>query len=268
MESNVCKFIKTEKDVGINILNFVYEKEALFKQQYVISSAYSLGLVTNGEGKLHTHFGDFGLSKGDLFLTFPAKAYYIENTNGLQYIYITFSGLRVQMLLERLEVSFNAPVYRDFGFLEETWEKYFNIINNNNADLFCEALILYTFGFMCQSITEKSYTEKANGILLIKQYVDENFTDCSINLKALGERFNYNPKYLSSAFKKMVRVSFSEYLKMKRFEHAITLIEGGINNINDLSELCGYGDASSFAKSFKKQYGVTPKQWKKRQQHE
>lgn len=262
MDINICKFVSTKKhDNNLNIINFVYEKEADFKKEYIIPSTYTLAIVTEGEGVLHTNIGDFELSKGNLFITFPANAYYIENLGNLQYIYISFIGFRAQALINRLKISRSMPVFREFGFLIYVWEENFGISNDVNSDLFCEALLLYTFGFMSRDNEEASHTEKANNLLLAKQYVDANYTDSNLNLKTVSQKFSYNPKYFSSAFKKMVRINFSEYLKLKRLNYAITLIEGGITNVNDLAELCGYKEPLYFSKCFKARYGVSPKKW-------
>ncbi len=259
---NICKFVSTKKyDDSINIINFVYEKEACFKQDYTISSTYSLAIVTNGNGILHTHTGNFSLGRGDLFLTFPAKAYFIENTGDLHYIYISFIGLRAQTLIQRLKIFHTSPVFREFDFLIDTWEKNFEISNDKNIDLFCESLILYSFGFMCSESQETGHKEKINNILLAKQYVDLNYTNNELNLKTVSEKFSYNTKYFSAAFKKLVKINFSEYLRIKRLSYAVSLIEVGITNTSDLSELCGYKEPLYFSKSFKKQYGVSPKQW-------
>jgi len=265
MDGNICKFVSTQKhDESINIINFVYEKEATFKQDYIIGSTYTLAVVTGGSGNLHTPLGDFPLGKGDLFFTFPAKAYYIENTGSLRYVYISFTGLRVQALLQRLSIGYAAPVFHGFDHLIDPWEQEFNIANDANADLFCESLILHTFAFLCRSKEETGYAEKANNLLLAKQYVDLNFTDSELNVQTVSERFSYNPKYFSAAFKKMVRVNFSEYLKQKRLSYALSLIKAGITNTSDLADLCGYREPLYFAKSFKKQYGFSPKQWSAR----
>lgn len=259
---NVCKFVSTQKyDDSIIIINFVYEKEVAFKQSFIISSTYTLAIVTNGSGILHTPSEDFPLSKGSLFITFPAKAHYIENVENLQYIYISFTGIRVQALLQRLKIPYTSPVFDGFDFLIDTWESSFNVSTDKNSDLFCEALILQTFGFICNDNKESGYDEKTNNLLLAKQYVDMNYTDSNLNLKTVSEKFSYNPKYFSAAFKKMVRINFSEYLKIKRLSNAVSLIESGITNVSDIAELCGYTDSLYFSKSFKKQYGVSPKKW-------
>ena len=265
IDMNICKFVGTQKhNDRLNIINFVYEKETNFKQEYVIASTYTIGLITSGKGKLHTQYGIFPMSEGDIFFTFPAKAYYIENLQDLQYIYISFTGLRVQALIQRLSISYTQPVYHNFGFLAESWENILNVSTDSNCDLFCEALILNVFGYLCRNNEENDYHEKTNNIIRAKQYVDQNFTDSDMNLRTVSEKFSYNPKYFSAAFKKMVRVNFSEYLKIKRLSYAVSLIESGITNTNDLAALCGYKEPLYFSKSFKAQYGVSPKNWSRR----
>jgi len=262
MDENICRFIATKKyDESINIINLVYEKEADFKQEYIFPSTYSFALVTDGYGVLHTHAGDFEISKGDLFITFPAKAYYIENVCGLKYIYISFTGLRAQVLMQRLKIVYSSPVFHGYEFLIDSWEGVLPISNEKNIDLFCEGLILHTFGFLCRDDSEETRSDKRNNILLAKQYIDANYTDSELNLKTVSQRFSYNSKYFSDAFKRMVRISFSEYLKKKRLGYATSLIESGITNVCDLAELCGYKEAAYFSKCFKKEFGVSPKRW-------
>lgn len=259
---NICKFISTQKHgESINIINFVYEKEARFKQDYILLSTYTLALVTKGTGFLHTNSGTYAIGEGDLFMTFPARAYYIENSGNLQYIYISFTGLRAQALMQRLKISYTSPVFYEFGFLIDTWEKVFSVSNDKNNDLFCESLILYSFAHICRDTEEHSYEKKVNNLLLAKQYIDLNYTDSDLNLRSISEKFSYSPKYFSAAFKKMVRINFSEYLRIKRLSYAVILLEGGITNTSDLAELCGYKEPLYFSKSFKMQYGMSPKQW-------
>lgn len=262
MSGNICRFIPTrDLNEGINILNFVYEKQADFKQEYLISASYSLALVTNGCGVLHTPSGDHNIKKGDMFLTFSAHPYYIENTHDLKYIYISFVGLRAPALIERLSITKNSPVFSGFDYLIEHWENGFNRINEQNIDLLCEGLLLEALSSVCCKKEETKYTDKTNGILLIKQYVDTYFTDSSLNLSTVSARFSYNSKYVSTSFKQMVHTNFSEYLANKRLEYATSLIESGITNVGELATMCGYADPMYFSKAFKKKYGVSPKKY-------
>ena len=262
MEDNVCKFLSTRKpDERINIINFVYEREADFPQAFVLTSNYSIALVTQGEGTLHTPLAEFPLAKGYLFFTFSAKPYYICNTDKLQYMYISFTGLRALSLMQRLRIDYTQPVFPGFTHMIPLWEKALSDTTQSNADLFCEGLLLYSLGFLCNTEDEKDHKDKANGILLAKQYVDMHYTDPSLDLQSVSAHFGYQPKYFSAAFKKLVMANFCDYLKDRRLSYAVSLIQSGITNIKDLSELCGYNDPVYFSRSFKEKYGVSPKKY-------
>jgi len=262
MEDNVCKFLSTRKpDERINIINFVYERESCAPEEFLITSTYSMALVTEGSGTLHTTCAQFALSKGSLFFTFSAKPYYVSNLGGLKYIYISFTGLRALALLQRLRIDYTHPVFPDFDFLISLWEQTLSNTEERNGDLFCEGLLLYTLGFICNSSDESDHASKTNSILQAKQYVDMNYTNADLNLKSVSQRFNYNPKYFSAAFKKLVRTSFSDYLKNRRLSYAVSLIQSGITNVKDLAELSGYNDPIYFSKCFKKKHGVSPKNY-------
>lgn len=259
---NICKFVSTRTvREEINIIHFVYEKNAQFAPRFILPSTYSVAFVTQGEGVLHTTAGAHRIASGDFFVIFSAQAYYIENVRELNYIYITFVGSRAPTLMERLQMNKSAPVYQEYGFLGELWEKSFAQATEENIDMLCEGLLLYTLSFICRSKQESIADGAANGILLVKQYVDQYFNDHTVSLATVSKRFSYNAKYLSGAFKKMMRISFTEYLTEKRLQYAASLIENGISNVGDLAEMCGYADAMYFSKVFKKRYGVSPKQY-------
>lgn len=262
MNENICHFIPTKNtEEGINILNFVYEKEARFSREYILNASYSLCLVSKGTGILHTAFGTFPLETGQLFFLFSAKPYFIENTGSLHYIYISFIGSRAAKLLNRLDVPKNAPVFAGFDHLIPLWEDAFTTAREENIDLLCEGLLLHALSYLCRHLEREDHSEKTNGILKAKQYVDMHFTDKDLNLASLSHRFSYHPKYLSSAFRQLVRVPFSQYLSEKRLEHALSLMDSGIGSIRELSDMCGYSDATYFSKAFKSRYGLSPKQY-------
>ncbi len=267
MDNNICKFISTTRhDEGINIINFVYERVALFDPKFNISSTYSLCLVTCGTGVLHTPMENFQIRRGDLFVLLSAKPYYIENTGALQYIYICFTGSRAPGLLDRLPVSRLSPVFHDYDFLIPIWENTIEICLDSNTDLLCEGLLLYALGFLCREKAEKVLFSKPNNLLKAKEYVDMNYTDAELTLQSVSDLFSYNPKYFSSAFKKLVRTNFSDYLHKRRLNHALMLMGSGITNVTNLAELCGYKDPLYFSRSFKKHFGCSPTLWLSKKQ--
>jgi len=262
---NICKFVKTENlNKNINIINFVFEKKAEFKQSFIIPAYYGLYIVTNGVGVLHTKEGDFSLEKGNIFFTFCSKPYFIQNSGDLQYIYITFVGLRASGLFSRLNISFSAPVYKDFDFLIEHWISSFENSNESNIDLVCESLLFHSLSYLCKESNEVLIENKSNKVIDIKHYIDMHYLEPQLSLEYVSKLFNYSPKYISSAFVKLTKSTFTNYLKTLRMNHAKILIEKGINNIQEVASACGYDDAQLFSKTFKKTYGMPPKEFCKK----
>lgn len=265
MKENICRFVSTRSvREEINIIHFVYEKQAQFAQEFILPATYTVAFVTSGVGALHTPAAAHSIGAGDIFLLFSAKPYYIENLEELHYMYITFTGIRAPALIERLHLSPLHPVYPGHDGLRALWESAMQAATEENIDLICEGVLLYTLAHLRPEKEETAGRESSGGMLLVKQYIDQHFTDCALNLNQVSRQFAYNPKYLSMAFKKMVQVSFTEYLARRRLDYARSLIENGHENIKELSELCGYNDPLYFSKAFKKKYGVSPKQYGKR----
>lgn len=265
MSENICRFVRTTNvSEEINIIHFVYEKEACFKQEYIIPACYSAYFVMNGKGVLHTLKGDYPITKGDMFFTFSSKPFFIQNCGDLQYIYIGFVGLRALRLFERAHIDYDHPTLHELSFLEDRWNKDFCEVNENNIDLKCESLLLYTFSFLCEPEKETAF-EKASpeGILLLKAYVDLHYPESIVNLKTVCERFHYSAKYVSNAFAKLVREPFSNYLRDLRLNHAKQLLSCGIHSIQEVAMASGFSDSQYFSKVFKKKYRMTPTEYLK-----
>lgn len=260
---NICKFIPTHHiSENINVLNFVYEKKAVFPKKFTAVATYSLYLVTNGTGILHTLQGKYEIKYGDLFFTFQAKPFYIENTDNLQYMYITFLGTRSSALLERLQVKANAPVHSGYEELISFWENALALSNMNNIDILSESVLLYTFSYICNIFEEKKENaQSANTILSIKKYLDDNYCNPEVSLKNVSELFSYNAKYISAQFKKTVKIGFNDYLRILRLEHARLLMEDGFKNVTEIANFSGYNDPLYFSKVFKSRFRVSPREF-------
>ena len=260
MEKNICKFVRTSSVMdNINILNFVYEKNADFKQEFLIPASHTIYIVTKGEGILHTTYGIFEISKGDIFFTFSAKPYFIEKKDELNYIYISFIGIRAAGLLKRLHIESDKPVYSGYSVLIKRWTEDFENANTYNIDLTCEGLLLSTLSLLCKAPDEEKRTGSANNIISVKQYIDIHYTDAELNLQNVSRRFGYNYKYLSASFKKMMKISFSEYITFLRLEHAKALMHNKITNVQEIAYASGYKDPLYFSTVFKKTEGISPK---------
>ena len=119
---------------------------------------------------------------------------------------------------------------------------------------------MYTFSQLSASAQSKE-DHLVNDIL---KFIENNFTDSELSLQSAANELGYNAKYLSRIFKESLDVTFSEYLKNIRIQHASFLMDEGITAIKNVAILSGYSDPFYFSNVFKKAVGVSPSEYIKR----
>lgn len=121
-----------------------------------------------------------------------------------------------------------------------------------------------------QSIVDQSsnliYKDAADGnadIRKVMAYIDEKYQN-ELTLDEAAKMVFLNKNYFSEMFKKEAGIGFSEYLNKVRVQKAENLL--GIRNlkINEIGDMVGYSDAAYFIKVFKKYYGMTPSEYRKK----
>lgn len=113
-----------------------------------------------------------------------------------------------------------------------------------------------------------SLDQKINSDYLFKisQYITEHI-DSQLSLTSVARQFHLNPSYLSRLFHDQMKISFSAFVKEKKMEKAaFLLIHQPEIPITHLAEQLGYSTKSYFTKLFKQKYGLTPLQYRKKNQ--
>lgn len=83
-----------------------------------------------------------------------------------------------------------------------------------------------------------------------------------LSLKANAEHLNVNASYLSNLFKKETGYTLTNYVNKKRMEHAAFLLSTTALPVSTIAQQCGVLDDNYFTKLFKKQYQMTPSQYR------
>lgn len=104
--------------------------------------------------------------------------------------------------------------------------------------------------------------QKSSIINDLLKYLEWNYQyDITVNELAVHKYF-VNPSYLSRLFKAETGMTFSRYLKELRMKKAAELLQESNLKIGDVACCVGYNDVSYFIQTFKKQYSMTPEQFK------
>ena len=93
----------------------------------------------------------------------------------------------------------------------------------------------------------------------ILSYVENNLEE-SLTLDQIAGNFFVSKYYIAHLFKDTLGISLHQYIIKKRLAECRSAIVSG-GSITEIYEKYGFGDYSSFFKAFKKEYGMSPKEY-------
>lgn len=135
------------------------------------------------------------------------------------------------------------------------------------ANRMIESLLGTFFTYLIQNYTGQmafSDREAATDLRMLKieKYLRLHYRTAT--LASTAAHFYLSPPYLSAYIKKHAGLSFSQILRGIRMEHACLLLQNETRKVDDVCESVGYKDTTQFIRTFKKIYGLTPKQYQKK----
>ena len=260
---NICKFVPSvkERPSVIETVNFVLENSRVAEKE-AIRSVYALHLVTGGTGVFLCDGKEYPVTKGDVFFTLPSSLYAIRSEGKMEYMYVSFLGVGAPVLLQRIFRSPGKKVFRGDDSLIAFWKRAIGKANPQNVDLLSRSVLEYSAACLISELPDEKKTEV---IAKIEGYVRGHFTDCSLTLKFLADRFGYNDKYLSGLFYRTTGIRFTDYLTNLRINAACGLMQEGGSSVKEIAVACGFSDPLYFSKVFKRKMLVSPSSFMSRE---
>jgi AraC-like DNA-binding protein len=164
------------------------------------------------------------------------------------------------------------PDRKMLGTIKEVLIKIFMLLNSQafGADILKE---LYIFEFLVhinqcflQTMKQKESTRVSN--TLIEKtigFINDNIEN-DLSLDVIASELYISKYYLSHYFKKYTGVSLHRFINYKRLMMARSLLRTGAN-VTYACQKSGFSDYNNFIRSFKKQYGQSPKKFSKSSVH-
>lgn len=99
-------------------------------------------------------------------------------------------------------------------------------------------------------------------ILLAARYMSEHFRE-SITAGDIAAAAGFTPNYLSRKFRECTGIGVHEYLVFLRLQQARLELVSTDDSITDIALRCGFSSGNYFKDAFQRQYGVTPRAYRK-----
>lgn len=117
------------------------------------------------------------------------------------------------------------------------------------------------FSSYCRLVRKHS-TKKYSPIVKKTILIIDSDISAELSLSTLAKKQSISSGYLATVFKKETGKTVSEYIRGRRISHALYLLNTTNLQIQTIAMHCGIMDVQYFSKTFKKQMGKTPKEYR------
>ena len=116
-------------------------------------------------------------------------------------------------------------------------------------------------GAASRNVSTKASEKSLGAVEAAKAYIQANYSR-DISLDDVSREVNISPYYFSKIFKEDVGEGFVEYLTKIRMDKAKELLTTTEYSMKEICSMVGYADPNYFSRTFKKNVGVTPTEYK------
>ncbi len=113
---------------------------------------------------------------------------------------------------------------------------------------------------MIEPVNRPPKTEKPELLDNVVSYIESHLNE-KITLADTAHRFYVSESTIGQTFQKKMHVSFYHYVTQRRLIAAKSMILEE-NNLDILSEKVGFTDYSTFYRAFKKEFGISPREYR------
>jgi len=233
----------------------------------IIRENYVLHYILEGSGTLFLNNREYKISSKQAFITPPKlPAYYIaDEEHPWNYIWLHFNGEKAFEMLKTAGITTQNPVFvpeKPDAMLETCITE---ILTHNENEFFCIGTLYRLFHHMISSTSKKPESdEQLANLKYVKDtinYITKKFHD-PIKVADIAEYCGLDRSYLSKIFKQATNYSPQEYLIYYRMKKAKQYLSDPSFSIQHVAYAVGYPDPFAFSKTFKKNTGLSPKEYR------
>lgn len=234
-----------------------------------IRSYHLIHFVLYGKGELHINEHIFQLSAGDAFFIPAGKVSYYQASkeDPWCYAWVSFLGINSQMYLYQLMTS-TDDVYIVHGLDNQKYkERIFEIISlqgvSTSRYFQANGILFQIMAMLFDDINfQESNWGKNSVVDEVKFYLDINYAE-KIKLRDVAKSFGIHPNYLTRIFHEKYGISPKQYLISLKLKKARRLLTTTELSVSVISSSLGFDDQLAFSKIFKKEFAVSPSEYRK-----
>ena len=219
------------------------------------------------EGSYHTFINgeEYTATAGDLFVIFPDNVHYHKNSSNIKAVLNIFP---TRMVPEFHGVftkkTVKSPLIKDANL--QSVELLENLAKNKDKYSYetKRGLLLAAVSMILERMTFSDKKEPINENLgAILKYCDENYKE-NITIESVAKKLMLSNSCVSHIFTNKLQMNFRDYINSLRLKYTLQLLKEDKLTITEIAYESGFSTIRTFNRAFKKKFGISPLQYKKK----
>lgn len=232
---------------------------------------YLIHYVLSGQGQYYINGNSYHLVKGDGFLIAPGVTtiYTADEQDPWEYCWIGFDGYDVETILKNCGFTHEHLIFTDTsgGELKNILLNLVQTFKDGDGNEYTYLGLLYLcFSHMRPPSIYPTQMFYVNYLEKALDYMHHNYT-YDIKIADMAKYIGIDRTYLFKLFKTYKQISPQQYLIAYRLNIARKLLKESDLSVTEIVYSCGFRDAPSFNKHFKKHMNITPLQYRSGKEH-
>lgn len=242
----------------IDHIDYVVTRKHNNNAHYKIPEKKSFRLVYVISGMAHFKFQhkEYTVKSENILFLQPYEEYELrsESDEPWSFTVISFSLSKNDTNLENILLK--VPVHgikEAFKNADAAWKS-----RCPGYNIYIQSLV---YSIIFEIISAKAVNEYQSSFVNdVIQYMNSNYMS-KLTLDTLAKVSGYSTSYFKKRFSELTGISPMKYLNKIRLERAKDMLKAGLFSVGEISEACGFDNIYYFSNTFKKYFGVSPKNY-------
>lgn len=234
---------------------------------------YEIELIVNGSGTHIINGNAYEERTGDIFIMRLTDFHEFVHTKETENWVIEIPTSYVSGDIANMMMQVNGDIVTNLtnGDFEKAKSIYCMIEEVKDKkekfyDLLKQHLTLSLILFILDR-TDKNISKSASNderLYAIIEYINANIAQPELSINSIAAKFYISRSYLSAFFKKNMGITLSAYLRKIRLSNAAMQLASTNKKVMDISADSGFNSLTTFLREFKKEYGISPSDMRKK----
>lgn len=263
-------FRRNGRNSSSTILHYAGKENCAANQSFgpATRAQYLLHFITHGKGTFRVNGRTYTLSENQVFLIKPGVRtfYQADGQEPWSYMWFAFSAPDAEIILQNCGFLRSDP-FVSYPFSPQLYSCLQSIIDRMERQSCTDYDILAdmyrVFAYLTQCHRQNEVVRSGNPYLIqAVDFIANNYS-FPIRVGHIADFVGLDRTYLYRLFEQELHISPKKYLTDYRLQVSKDLLANSELSIDVISQRCGFTDSSSFSKTFRQAFWLSPLKYRK-----